>query len=175
MKKNLFILIAFACLVIVSGCSNDTNNVEFKDENGYFIKNDITYKFTGVSEHFSFETGKVYYGENNERYLFIKNFKIINKIKNQKNIDSYFINLYFNNKPLFGGDMNQLENNNFSEKLNQEVIEEDGISYPDGYGESDAFLETTKSNFKKAVKMEIKYCYKDNKCETEIFDFNYVE
>ena len=55
------------------------------------------------------------------------------------------------------------------------------------YGESDAFLETNKNNFKKAIKIEIEYCKSyckddeeckidsNNNCNTETFKINFID
>ena len=82
MKRILLFICAF-CILMLNGCSNVSNeNVEFKNDYGYSHDDNYTYRFTGSSEHFAFETGKVYYGENNKKSLLIKNFKLVNKLKN---------------------------------------------------------------------------------------------
>lgn len=174
--KKIYALVLVILVCFTAGCSSNSNvSVEYKEDNGYFIKDNITYRFTGYSSHFAFETGKVYYGNGNQRYILIKNFKITKKIKNQNNINKYAISLAFNNKELFSDNLKKLGDTDLNLELANEIIEEDGMYNSSGYGESDAFLETTKDDFKNAIKMKIKYCYKNGKCETEIFDFKYVE
>ena len=176
MKKFFMILVVFLSISTLCGCEDQqVKTIEFKDDHGYDTNNNVTYRFTGVSDHFAFETGKVYYGEDNQLYLLIKNFKIIKKLDKQENIDKYSLNLYFNDKSMFSGEMKELGNKDFNDEINNILIEESAVKREDGYGESDAFIETSKSTFKKAIKMEMEYCYKNDKCETENFEFNYFE
>ncbi len=176
MKRKILIFIVVVGLSFISGCYNKSNNsITFKDDFGYLTPNNITYKFYGISEHFGFETGKVYYGEENERYILITNFKIINELTNQDEIEKYSFNLSFNNVSMFTDDMTNIGTANFEDKISESSIEEMGTYPADGFGESDAFLESTKDNFKDSVKFEIKYCYKDGLCKVEKLDLKYVE
>ena len=176
MKRKKLIFIIFASLLFISGCYNKTNNnITFKDDFRYLTPDTVTYKFYGMSDHFGFETGKVYYGEDNERYILITNFRIINELNNQAEIEKYSFNLSFNNVSMFTDDMTNIGTENFEDKINESSIEEKGIYHADGFGESDAFLETTKDDFKDSIKFEIKYCYKDGLCKVEKLDLKYVE
>ena len=175
MKKVLMLSLLIIC-VIVTGCTNNNSDVDvnYKEDLEHQISSNYTYRFIGESDHFYFETGKVYYN-NTERELLISNFKVKNNIdKNAK----FSINLYFNDKILYGDVYNS--NNLLSkEELENTIIGEHG--YLGDYdqngniiGESDSFLETTKENFKDSIRLDIKYCVK-SKCETETLKLKYLD
>lgn len=174
LKKFLLmnLMIGFG-LILLTGCNKKVEKVDFIDDYGYDTPEEVTYKFTGVSEHFAFCTGKVYYGDNNERYIYLDNFKIINKLNKEAKIISYSINLLFDNKELFTDEQSYLEDDDFQKRLDNFKVEETGKHSIDGKGESDAFLETTKESFKGDIKAIIKYCYDDNVCKIEEFKINY--
>ena len=175
MLKKFFIMnltLGFV-LILLTGCNKKIEKVNFIDDYGYDTPEEVTYKFTGVSEHFAFCTGKVYYGDNNERYIYIDNFKIINKLSKESKVISYSINFLFDGKELFSNEQSYLKGDNFQKRLENFEIEEAGIHSLDGTGLSDAFLETTKESFKDDIKAIIKYCYSENDCKTEEFIINY--
>ena len=176
MKKC--IVLVFVIIVLICGCTNKSNYIinykEFVNDSVNTPEN-ITYKFIGKSKKFAFETGQVSYGENGKRYILIGNFKIIDKIKNQNDIKNYSIDLRFNNISLTSNDIRQLSSNNIETDIKNFFIEEDGIYSSDGIGEMDAFIKTTKDDFKSSIELKIKYCYSNNKCQTEKFDLYYVK
>lgn len=172
MKKVYKISILIFSLLLICGCSNNTKKmVMFKDDQGYEKMNDVTYKFYGESEHFGFETGKVYYGDNGEVYIYIDNFKVLNNIKNEQELDEYKIDLSFNNDSMFSDEMIKVNGRDFIQILNDFSIEESGIKSKQ---EEDAFTRTDKYSFKSAIKLKIKYCYKDGSCKTETLKLRYV-
>lgn len=176
MKKCIFIVsLVLWSILLTTGCGKSSKNVIFKDDYGYDTPKDVTYKFTGSSEHFAFFTGKAYYGDNNERYLYIDNFEIIDKLKNKNKIIGYSINVFFNESSLITDELNYLTDGDFQSKLSNFIIEETGTYSEDGYGESDAFLQTSQNDFKNNIKVVIKYCYSDIKCQTEEFKIDYVD
>lgn len=172
--KKIFIVIfsIFILLTFFTGCNLNKNKVEFKDDFGYNTPSVVTYKFIGKSKHFAFHTGKAYYANDNYQYLYINNFEKINTIKDEKNIISYKIYVLFNNKSLTSDEMNELNGDKLDDKIKNFEVEESGIA---GNAESDAFLETSKYNFKKYIKVKIKYCFKNNKCEEEPLNISYIE
>lgn len=89
--KKVFtrLLIIFALFTICDCSMNSKNKITYKEDYGYEKRDNITYKFIGESEHFAFETGKVYYGDNDERYIYLDNFKVLKKVKNEKDLDEY--------------------------------------------------------------------------------------
>lgn len=175
MKRYIFIVsIVLSLILLTTGCDKSSKKVIFKDDYGFDTPKEITYKFTGNSKHFAFLTGKVYYGNNNERYLYLDNFEIIDKLKNENKIIGYSINVFFNEKSLFSNELNYLGDDDFQVILDNFKIEETGTYNEDGYGESDAFLETNQNSFKNDINVVIKYCYSDTKCQTEEFEINYV-
>ena len=173
--KHLNIILVFIAIIILTGCNNENINniVEYNDDYGVdTTQYNYTYKFIGVSKHFGFETGKVYYGDNNERYLYINNFKVLEEVKN---IKSYSFLLSFNGESMISEYQQELDNERIEEALQNLLFEETGTHNPDGYGEIDAFTKTKREEFKKEVTVGIKYCLKNNKCETEYFDIQYME
>lgn len=174
MIKKIILIIMIS---VVFGCENKIveDNITFKDDYGYYQENNVTYRFTGTSEHFAFETGKVYYGDNDERYILLKNFKILDNLKNINSINTYSINLSFNDIPLLTKDMIDLNQKTLLDALKNYSLEEYGVYNISGHGESDAFTRTLKEQFKESIKLEIKYCYKTNDCKTEEFKLNYYD
>ena len=168
-KKNL--LFAFGIILILSGCSNKNVDIYYMEDPTHQISNDYTYKFLGESEHFYFQTGKVYYNDDYKELL-ITNFKM----KDAFNEDTkYSINLYFNNKLLYGDisdnatlSKSEFENIIISESGNVDKNENGTI-----IGESDSFLETSEETFKDDIKLEVEYC-KKSKCKKEVFDIDYI-
>ena len=77
---------------------NSKNKITYKEDYGYEKRDNVTYKFIGESEHFAFETGKVYYGDNDERYIYLDNFKVLKKVKNEKDLDKIPKNILNNIK-----------------------------------------------------------------------------
>ena len=175
MKKKYLCMIALSLIIMIAtGCSNKTiKTVEYKEDVGFENPSELSYTFTGQSDNIAFETGKVLYGKNDERYILIKNFKLISKIKNIEDIEKYSIELSFNGTSIIDDNMEYLVGENFEEKLESLVIEETGYYNESGYGEIDAFLNSKKSDFKKNTKLQITYCFSNKKCETEILKFNY--
>lgn len=174
MKKILMSLLLIFSIYFLTACNNSENiDFSYKEDLEHQISSNYTYKFIGESEHFYFETGKVYYN-NNERELLISNFKVKNNVNQNA---KFSINLFFNNKLLFGNEYNS--NDLISkEELEKTIIGEHG--YLGDYdqngniiGESDSFIETTKENFKDSIKLNIKYCIK-NKCEIETLKLEYI-
>lgn len=151
MKKIRFPLSILLVVFFISGC-NSYSEIQFKEDPEHEIMNNTTYRFIGESDHFYFQTGKVYY-DGNERFLLISNFGKKGKIKNA----NYNIDLYFNDH-LFYEDLHLSE-----EEYINTVISEHGFLGEkdlngDIIGESDAFLETTKDTFKESIKLEVTYC-----------------
>ena len=174
--KRILLITLLLITFVVSGCNNTSKViVEYKEDYGDINPGGVTYKFTGSSEHFGFETGKVFYGSNDERYFLFKNFKIINQIDNIDDITTYKINLKFDGKSMFTNEMEHVTDKNFNEIISDIKFEENGKYNSDGFGELDAFTITTKENFKDYVELEIKYCYSNGKCVTESLEFNYIE
>lgn len=175
MSKNFLTigLAISAILILLTGCNKKEEKVGFIDDYGYATPEEVTYKFFGVSEHFAFYTGKVYYGNDNEKYLYLDNFKIINELFNEKEVSSYSINVLFDNKELFTDEQTPIARGALQSRLDNFGVEEGGIYSTDGKGETDAFCETTKESFKDDIKVIIKYCYNDNDCKTEEFKIYY--
>lgn len=172
LKKYYLVFIIFSCLFVI-GCGKKVMNLQYEPSQEHDIfPNKQTFLFTGESEHAYFTTGKAYYGKD-ELGLLITNFHIKDNIKEGALFTG--VNVYFNNL-MFAGDV--------TEDAIATLNDLSGISvgvfggYPeydeDGeiIGESDSFIETSKEEFKDALKITIKYCYK-KRCQLEQFDITY--
>ncbi len=133
LKKFLLmnLMIGFG-LILLTGCNKKEEKVGFIDDYGYATPEEVTYKFFGVSEHFAFCTGKVYYGNDNEKYLYLDNFKIINELFNEKEVSSYSINVLFDNKELFTDEQTPIARGALQSRLDNFGVEEGGIYSTDG-------------------------------------------
>ena len=173
MKQKIFLIGSLLLIVLAVGCSKNDIKIEYKDDIEHQFSNNYTYKFVGESEHFYFQTGKVYYN-NNEREILISNFNF--KKSMNKNI-TYLVNLYFNNRLLYGNEYGKADMN--QKEYKDVVIGENGLlgekdKNGNVIGESDSFLETTKETFKDSIKLEIIYC-QNKKCYTEEMKFTYIQ
>ena len=173
--KKYFCLLFIIGLFIIVGCGKsskeiEVNYVDYKDNE---LSGNYTFRFVGQSEHFYFETGNVYYGDNIKELL-LTNFKVKDNVSSNS---KYSINVYFDNKLLFGDNYKhdelnkeQLENFIIAEKGKEPERDKNGNII----GESDSFLETTKDSFKESIKVFGKYCIND-KCEKEEFSLKYID
>ena len=203
MKKRIFILF-IVVLTFLTGCNNDywLGEIPYKEDQEHEPSVYYTYRFTGESLHFYFQTGKVYYNDN-YRSLIISNFKvkenvsddssynlilyfndnyrslIISNFKVKENVSddsSYNLILYFNDDVLYdSGSANMNLSKSGFENI---VITDNGYLSMDDFGnvvgEADSFIKTTKETFKDSIKMVINYCVKD-KCKEETFKINYLD
>ena len=69
--KKYFCLLFIIGLFIIVGCGKSSkeiavNYVDYKDSE---LSGNYTFRFVGQSEHFYFETGNVYYGDNIKELL----------------------------------------------------------------------------------------------------------
>ena len=172
-KKRIFVLFVVV-LTFLTGCNNDywLGEIPYKEDQEHEPSVYYTYRFTGESLHFYFQTGKVYYNDN-YRSLIISNFKVKENVSDDS---SYNLILYFNDDVLYdssSGNMN-LSKSGF-ENI---VITDNGYVYTNDsgeiIGEADSFIKTTKETFKDSIKMVINYCEKD-KCKEETFKINYLD
>ena len=173
--KKFFCLLFIIGLFIIVGCGKSSkeiavNYVDYKDSE---LSGNYTFRFVGQSEHFYFETGNVYFGDNIKELL-LTNFKVKDNVSNDS---KYLVEVYFNNKLLMGDDgsgelynKEQFENINIAEKGKEPERDQNGNII----GEGDSFLETTKDNFKESIKVFGKYCIND-KCEKEEFNIKYID
>lgn len=173
MKQKIFLIGSLLLIVLAVGCSKNDIKIEYKDDIEHQFSNNYTYKFVGESEHFYFQTGKVYYN-NNEREILISNF---NFKKSMNKNTTYLVNLYFNNRLLYGNEYGKADMN--QKEYKDVVIGENGLlgekdKNGNVIGESDSFLETTKETFKDSIKLEIIYC-QNKKCYTEEMKFTYIQ
>lgn len=173
MKQKIILISTLLLTFLLFGCSNDNLDVVYKEDTEHEYSSNYTYKFVGESEHFYFETGKVYYGEN-ERELLISNFNLKHSMdKNTK----YLVNLYFNDRLLYGNEYGTADL--IEKEYKNIVIGESGTlgekdENGDIIGESDSFLETTQDIFKDSIRLEVKYCKNDD-CKIETLKIKYVE
>lgn len=171
MKKIGLVIIALVVFSITIGCLN-TREIVYRDSLEHDLMNDITYKFTGKSDHFGFETGKVDLNDN-KRDILITNFTLV---KEFKKIDYFHLSLYFN-KELFYDTERNVSPEDIENQLNDIVIAQFGYMYKDEngqyIGEYDAFTKTSAETFKNNIDLKIKYCA-DEKCVTEQIKLSYI-
>ena len=72
---------------------------------------------------------------------------------------------------MFSNEMSKVKGRSFDQILKDFSLEESGIKSDKS---EDAFTRTDKYSFKSAIKLSIKYCYKDGSCKTEILKLRYV-
>lgn len=130
-----------------------------------------TYTFSGQSDHFKFDTGKVYFSNESNKIL-IKNFlqtKEIKKLKNEK------LTILFNDMQ-----WSSLDNSNNLNELEKYITEfqfyEAGKKCEGdliGECESTAFDLANKENFQDIIKIFIEYCTTDSICSKEQFKINF--
>ena len=175
MKKIIICLFLLITMITITGCQKEDNNlkIDYQDYSDAVIGNEYTYRFVGQSEHFYFETGKVYFGEESRQFI-ITNLKVKDNVERDTN---YSLNIYFNDNLLVGDDYHfggqtkeKFEKQQLSESGKEPQRDEKG----NFIGESDAFFETTKEEFKDSLKVVGYYCVKDD-CEKEIFKITYLD
>ena len=176
MKKNIVYLLLLVAILTITGCQKTGKNsleVNYQDYSDEIIGNNYTYRFIGQSEHFYFETGKVYFGDG-ERQFVVTNLKVKDNVEKETN---YSLNIYFNDNLLVGDDYQfggltkeKFEKQRLSESGKEPQRDEKG----NFIGESDAFFETTKEEFKDSLKVVGYYCVKDD-CEKETFKITYLD
>lgn len=176
MKKKIVksLLITFS-LLIIAGCGKKNYDVDVQYTNyvDKGLSGNYTYRFVGQSDHFYFETGSVYYGDNIKELL-LTNFKVKDNVSNNA---KYLVEIYFNDKLLIGDDgsgesfnKEKFESINIVESGKEPERDQNGNIV----GEGDSFLETSKDNFKESIKVFGKYCIND-KCEKEEFSLKYID
>ena len=176
MKKSIVYLLLLVAVLTITGCQKTGKNnleVNYQDYSDEVIGNNYTYRFVGQSEHFYFETGKVYFGEG-ERQFVVTNLKVKDNVEEETN---YSLNIYFNDNLLVGDDyqFGGLTKEKFEKQRLSESGKEPQRDEKGNYiGESDAFFETTKEEFKDSLKVVGYYCIKNN-CEKETFKITYLD
>ena len=108
------------------------------------------------------------------RQFIITNLKVKDNVERDTN---YSLNIYFNDNLLVGDDYHfggQTKEKFEKQQLSESGKEPQKDSKGNFIGESDAFFETTKEEFKDSLKVVGYYCVKDN-CEKEIFKITYLD
>lgn len=176
-KKIIFVLVIIVIIIGFIGVNNFYNRkITYKECKNNEVKlKYITHKFTGESEHFGFETGNVDLDKNNYEIL-LTNFRQTKKVKN---IDDFKITIYFNDKEWSSNEWNKNKDISFRKFLKNIIVYEEDTEYieensPNFRRSSDAFIETSPDEFKSAIKVVAKYCYK-NKCNTENMKIKFID
>ena len=117
----------------------------------------------------------IYLDKNNYEML-LTNFRQTKKVKN---IDDFKITIYFNDKEWSSNGWNKNKDISFRKFLKNIIVYEEDTEYieensPNFRRSSDAFIETSPDEFKSAIKVEVKYCYK-NKCNTENMKIKFID
>lgn len=174
MKKILKLCVTIFAFILITAYGNSSNmKIEFIEDSKHDVTKEFTYKFVGESNHFYFQTGKAYYG-NNERSLLLSNFKVKDNVKEGS---TFSVNLYFDDKLLYGGMEVPIQKP--KDTIPGIVITEFGENnevdeHGDIIGESDAFFETTMTGFKTSIRLEAEYCIKEQ-CTSEVFKIRYLK
>lgn len=127
---------------------------------------EITFEFSGNSEHFSFNIGKVYLA-GNERRLYIDEFKQTKKISNLK---KELVYVYFEDK-VWQTRENDSKLNKINSKLESLRFYEGGQVCIDC--EKSILDSINEENFKDKIKIIIEYCTSES-CKTEQFKLKYA-
>lgn len=169
MKKILVLLLSISLIFLSTGCNN-LDNYEQWPTNELDMRN-LTYDFSGKSKNFIFEVGKVYFSDE-ERGLEIKNFKQTNKINE---VTSITFTVYFNDV-LWASQTNKNNLNKINKIIPNTGFYEFGEVYDENSGgyEGSSFDFSNKDNFKDIIKVEAKYCIKEN-CTIELFKIDFQE
>lgn len=170
--KPIYILIIIFIIIIsvIYALLNSFDNDDKNDLLTPYIEN-ATYTFSGDSEHFKFDTGKVYFS-NDYSQILITDFsqtKEIKKLKNEK------VTILFDGK-----EWSSLDNSYNLNKLKEYITE---FQFYEGGKlcgsdsnfdcEKTAFDIANKENFKDILKVIIEYCTNDNVCLKEQFKINF--
>lgn len=168
MKKLLVSVLIFVGIIFITGCTNEY-------EEGYDDMDllSYTYQFSGDSDNFSLDIGKVNFTDT-EKEILIKGFKQKKKINNLSNVK--FI-ISFDDKIWSTQETNQGQKLNKVNSIIKNIIfyergqicsVDSGITCEETY-----FNQTTKETFKDKIEIKIEYCTNDNKCKTEILNLEY--
>ena len=116
MKKTIICLFLLITMITITGCQKEDNNlkIDYQDYSDAVIGNEYTYRFVGQSEHFYFETGKVYFGEG-ERQFVVTNLKV--KDSRIFKLDAKLYNKIFKN----GDNQNNIEDENITSQITPAV------------------------------------------------------
>ena len=175
-KKKVILIISIVLVLLVIFCLWIWNTLSIIDARNthndiiYQTFKNATYSFTGKSEHFEFETGKVYFGGSEQR-IYIADFKQTERIPD---LLSEKVIIKFDNKI-----MNVQENSNLLNDINTKIDNFDfylgtvGCHSSSEDCEATVFDNVTKDTFKESIIVEIEYCTKNKICRTEQFDLNY--
>ena len=111
----------------------------------------------------------------NNYEILLTNFRQTKKVKN---IDDFKITIYFNDKEWSSNEWNKNKDISFRKFLKNIIVYEEDTEYieensPNFRRSSDAFIETSPDEFKSAIKVVVKYCYK-NKCNTENMKITFI-
>ena len=161
--STLFILLLVFGIFVVMGL-DDEETISYDEF-------DATYVFTGTSEHFHFDFGRVYFSPT-EQKISIRDFEQDSTIENLK---SEKLTISFENEEWMS-----LENvrnlNQLNKKIDAFQFYEAGTLCSNDSGiqcEKTAFNLATESNFKDIIKIEMEYCTDDDFCSTELFHLEY--
>lgn len=172
-KPILSILLVLAIIILLSVITIKQYAKEHEKEDlGEF--GEYTYEFTGDSNNYSFNTGKVFFDTNAfeskyDKKIVISDFErtsIIEGLLSEKLTISFMGNVWkkVTVKKGLKTIKEPIEEYNF-----EEVIAKNSKK------NKSAFDLTTKDNFKDIIKIEMEYCTVEEGCKTEVFSLNYKE
>lgn len=145
---------------------------------------ETTFEFTGDSNHYAFNTGKVFFNENAFESKYNKKIVIsdFEQIAYIEGLTSEKLTIYFDNKvwKKVSRKMNKKKKNTDEVITNEDIIaeysfeEEDLRDKENNKKKNDSpFLNVTKYSFVEDLRIEMEYCTKEEGCITEVFKINY--
>ena len=165
MKKG--IIVSITVILLITIYFGFYFMISFYSKSDGFVEPDfpeVTYEFSGTSDHFIFNIGKVYFGKC-ENQIYINDFRQVKKIKNLENVS---VTVYFKDEEFY-----TFSNQEKAVKLNKSI---DGITFYEGdycSDETSAFNNTSAETFKEDILIELTYCLKNGSCEAEEFSIEY--
>lgn len=160
----MFLSIAFFIGIAVYDDGSNTQSYEYKTYG-------TTYKFTGESDHFKFNTGLVSFSDDKQK-IFISDFVQTKKIPK---LTYESVTVYFDDEEWAVSD-NTKKLNTLNKKIKELSFYQGAplCHNDDIQCEIDEFNKANKDNFKDITKITITYCVKGEEyCTMEEFDLTY--
>lgn len=180
MKNDAKTILSIMAVIIISIILAIITVIQYKEK---IVEEELdefgksTYTFVGDSEHFSFNTGKVFF--KSEEYESIYNKKIlISDFEQTSIIDgliSESIKVSFGNK-VWKTSVKKIGLNKINQIIDDYYFYEEELNKQVGKKKQASNLDIiNKENFKSALKVEIEYCTIEDECETEVFAIDYKD
>lgn len=181
MKKNIkpFIYIILTILVIIVLSIITIKQFESDHKEPELTEfGEVTYEFTGDSNNYRFNNGKVFFNENKFESIYDKKIVIsdFEQVSLLEGITSEKLTIYFDNK-VWKKVTRKANLNELREPITEYSFDEEILRDKENNKKKKetAFTNIRKEDFFKALKMEIEYCTIEEGCITEVFKINHRE